>query len=87
MFVFFIVALVCVIYAGWEVGRAWNWFAAAGMVLVGLGLTFFVPYGFIPALIGSIASAKMAWTRKYEQIATEDDVDEEELDRILDDLE
>ena len=87
MFVMFaIVALVAVFYAAWEVGRAWSWWAAAGMVVVGLGLML-VPYGFIPVLIGSVAAARMAWTRKYEEIAMEQEVDDEELDDILTDLE
>lgn len=84
----YICAIVGSLYAGFEIWRAWSPMVSVSVVLVCLALTFFVPVvGFALAIVGSVAATKMAWTRKFEELATEDDLEKEELDQILDDLE
>jgi hypothetical protein len=84
----YICAFVGSFYAGFEIWRAWNPLVAIAVVSVCLALTLFVPgVGFVLAIVGSVAATKLAWTRKYAEIATEDELDEGELEQILDDLE
>ncbi|MGM0556093.1 MAG: hypothetical protein ACQEVA_06925 [Myxococcota bacterium] len=84
----YICAFVGAFYAGFEIWRAWNPLVAIAVVFMCLALTLFVPVvGFALAIVGSVAATKLAWTRKFEEIATEEDLKKGELDQILDDLE
>lgn len=84
----YICAFIGAFYAGFEIWRAWNPLIAVSVVVVCLALTLFVPVvGFVLAIMGSVAATKMAWTRKFEEIATEDELEDGQLDQILDDLE